>query len=119
MKPVSGRLRTAVALGALACGGDGTGPDNGGGGEVPGQVTVGDNFFRPGTTTLPRAGGGVTVSWSWAGGNQHNVTFDAGGPNSATQTSGSFSRTFTEAGNFTYICTIHGRAVMSGTVAVQ
>ena len=97
--------------------GGGTGPDNEG--EVPGQVTVGDNFFRPGTTTLTRAGAGVTVSWSWAGGNQHNVTFDAGGPNSATQTSGSFSRTFTEAGNFTYICTIHGRSVMSGTVAVQ
>ncbi len=26
---------------------------------------------------------------------------------------------YTEAGTFTYICTIHGRAVMSGTVAIQ
>ena len=103
-----------------AASGTGPGDDTNGGGNLPpSEVVVGDNFFRPGTTTLTRAGGGATVSWSWAGRNQHNVTFDAGGPNSATRTSGSFSRTFTEAGNFTYICTNHGRAVMSGTVAVQ
>ncbi len=118
MMPISRRFWSAAALGALACGGGGSSTDPGTD-PVPGQVTVGDNFFGPGTTTLTRAGGEATVIWSWTGRNQHNVTFDAGGPNSATQTAGSFSRSFTEAGNFTYICTIHGRAVMSGTVAVQ
>lgn len=47
------------------------------------------------------------------------MTFDAGPPNSTTRTSGSFTRTFDEAGRFTYYCTVHGREVMSGAVEVQ
>jgi plastocyanin len=35
-----------------------------------------------------------TVTWTWAGSNPHNVTFDAGGSNSATQTTGTFARAF-------------------------
>ena len=83
-----------------------------------GQVTVGDNFFQPATVTVIRDASGAVVRWNWSGQNPHNVTFDAGAPNSATQTSGTFSRTFTAAGSFTYFCTVHGRS-MSGTVVVQ
>lgn len=122
MRPISGWVWMAIVVLAVAgCGGgDAAAPGSGpGGGEGPGEVTIGDNFFRPASVTVTRVEGEATVSWNWTGRNQHNVTFDAGGPNSVTQTSGSFNRTFTDAGTFTYICTIHGRAVMSGTIEVQ
>lgn len=105
-------LLTATACGDDDSSGPGPGPETG-------PVTVGDNFFQPANVTVARAGGAAEVVWNWSGSNLHNVTFDAGPPNSNTQTSGSFSRTFGEAGSFTYICTVHGRAVMSGTVVVE
>lgn len=82
-------------------------------------VSVGDNFFQPTNVSVRRGAANASVTWTWSGRNPHNVTFDAGGTNSATQTEGTFSRTFTAAGTFSYICTIHGRAVMSGTVVVE
>jgi plastocyanin len=102
---------------ALACGDD----DSSGPEPEPdgGSVTVGDNFFQPATVTVVREEGTAQVVWNWTGSNPHNVTFDAGPPNSETQTSGSFSRSFQDAGAFTYFCTVHGRAVMSGTVNVE
>ncbi len=100
---------------AVACGGD----DSTSPGPETGPVTVGDNFFQPANVTVARAGGAAEVAWNWTGSNPHNVTFDAGPPNSDTQTSGSFGRSFSEAGAFTYYCTVHGRAVMSGTVNVE
>jgi len=122
------RAAWLVSLLAVACAsGDntptGTPPNGGdpGGAAPPGTaaVTIGDNFFRPAQVTLARVAGQAAVTWTWSGSDQHNVTFDAGGPNSVTQSSGTFTRTLTDAGSFTYICTIHGRAVMSGTVEVQ
>ena len=102
---------------AAACGGDDTSaPEDGADG---GSVTVADNFFQPANVTVARTGGAAQVNWTWTGSNPHNVTFDVGAPHSGTQTSGTFSRTFTEAGSFTYICTVHGRAVMSGTITVE
>lgn len=77
-------------------------------------VSVGDNFFDPTSTTIA-AGGSVT--WTWAGSANHNVTFSSGS-NSPTQTSGMFARDFPTAGSFDYLCTVHG-AAMSGTVVVQ
>ncbi len=79
-------------------------------------MNVADNSFNP--TSLP-VSVGTTVQWTWVGGNSHNVTFDDGVGNSSTQTSGTHMRQFTAAGTFTYICTIHGRAVMSGEIVVQ
>ena len=76
-------------------------------------VSVVDNAFDPGGVTIATGG---AVTWQWAGTLGHNVTF-ASGPNSVTQTEGSFSRTFGEAGQFDYQCTIHGSS-MSGTVTV-
>lgn len=104
----------AVLL-TLGCGGGDsgtpTGPTTGG----ANTVTVGNNFFSPATITVPV---GTAVTWNWAQGDvSHNVTFDDG-QHSETQSSGQFQRTFTAAGTFPYHCTIHGAAVMSGTVTV-
>jgi plastocyanin len=106
---------------AIGCGnGDSSGPSPGPGpGPAMGPVRVADNFFQPASVTVTRVDGTARVDWNWTGSNQHNVTFDAGPPNSETQASGSFSRDFSDPGSFTYICTIHGRAVMSGTVIVE
>jgi plastocyanin len=123
MKSIADWRWTLGLVLAAACGGDGSsGPNPGpepGPEPPPGGVTVRDNFYQPAAVTVTRVGGVAEVSWSWAGSNLHNVTFDAGPPNSATQTSGSFSRSFSESGAFTYFCTVHGRAVMSGTVNVD
>ena len=117
MRIMSGWVWPIGLLLAAACGDDdSSGPEPG---PESGPVTVADNFFQPASVTVARADGAAEVVWNWTGSNQHNVTFDAGPPHSETQTSGSFSRSFSEAGAFTYICTIHGRAVMSGTVTVE
>jgi plastocyanin len=97
-----------------ACGGGSdspTGPMDAGGN----TVTVGNNFFSPVDLSVAA---GTTVTWSWApGAVEHNVTFDDG-EHSATQSSGSYPRTFSAAGSYPYHCTIHGAAVMHGTVTV-
>ena len=77
-------------------------------------VSVEDNFFDPSSA---RVAVGGTVTWTWNGAFNHNVTF-ASGTNSATQASGTFVRDFPTAGSFAYSCTIHG-AAMSGTIVVE
>lgn len=67
-------------------------------------VNVDDNFFSSDDVTIATDG---TVTWTWVGSDGHNVTFDAGPPNSVTQSSGDFNRTFPSAGTFNYVCTIH------------
>ena len=79
------------------------------------SVTVGNNSFSPPDLSVAA---GTTVTWTWAAGAvEHNVTFDDG-EHSATQSSGSFPRTFSAAGTYPYHCTIHGAAAMHGTVTV-
>jgi plastocyanin len=79
------------------------------------EVTVGNNFFSPTSLTVPV---GTTVTWVWnPGGTDHNVTF-ADGTHSPNQSSGTWPRTFTTGGTFQFHCTIHGAAVMSGTITV-
>lgn len=107
-------LACAGLLTGLGCGGSGgpSGPSGGGGN----TVTVGNNFFSPASLSVSP---GTTVTWTWANGAvSHNVTFDDAGPNSPTQSSGSFQRTFASSGTYPYHCTIHGAAVMAGTVSV-
>ena len=77
------------------------------------SVDVRDNQFAAATIRLATGG---TVRWTWRGDNPHNVTF-TGGPASATQSNGTYERTFDAPGAFRYICTIHGQS-MSGTVTV-
>jgi plastocyanin len=88
-------------------------------------VTVSNNDYSPNQVSVAR---GTTVTWRWDscsgdpyGGQvctSHSVTFDDGGPSAAAQSNGSFSRTFANAGTFTYFCTSHGRTAMSGSVTV-
>lgn len=73
--------------------------------------------FSPSSVTITKGG---TVTWTNGGGTvAHNVTFTtAGAPaNVANFTSGTSSRTFNNAGTFSYQCTNHPG--MSGTVTVQ
>jgi plastocyanin len=102
-----------LAMGVLACGGyGGSGPSE----NAPsaGDVTVANDSFTPGTLSIVS---GSTVTWTWnSGGEAHNVTFDDG-IHSVDQGSGTYQRTFAQAGSFPYHCTIHGPA-MSGVVNV-
>jgi plastocyanin len=119
-----------------ACGGSGggggytTGP---GGqnpppsGQPPGStsnsILVRNNAFDPSATTV---NAGTTVTWRWDTCNEdpyggpttcvnHSVTFADGG--SATQATGSYSRTFNATGTFNYRCTQHPG--MTGQVVVR
>ena len=132
-------LSVIVALAMTSCGGSsggteptqnpgpGPGPSPGpGGGATSASVTVGNNNYSPSQVSLARGG---TVTWTWNSctgdpyGTQtcvsHSVTFDDGGPSAPPKEDGSFARTFPNAGTFTYYCTTHGRAAMSGSVVVQ
>ena len=125
----------AVALAACGSSGGTAPPSNnnpgggggGGGSGVAPSVTVSNNTFSPDRVTVTRGG---SVTWRWDscsgdvyGGGEtcvaHSVTFDDGSASAAPQSSGSFVRSFDTAGTFTYYCTAHGRASMSGSVVVQ
>jgi plastocyanin len=77
------------------------------------EVSVVDNSFDPEAVTLATGG---TVTWTWGGTVDHNVTFSSG-PSSPSQTTGTFERTFNDTGVFDYQCSIHGSS-MSGTITV-
>lgn len=113
-----------VAVVILACGGGDpptTGGSGGGGGTGGGtcagtttSVSVNDDNFNPSCT---RVAVGATVTWTWAGSSEHNVTFtntQLGA--SQTQSSGEFQKSFPNAGTFTYSCTRHPG--MDGSVVV-
>jgi plastocyanin len=113
-------VMVAAAL-VLGCSSDGgTGPCGRGGTAT--SVGVCDNFFAPASSPITA---GAAVTWTWRGGNGHNVTFEDGQGSSATQTSGTHSRPFSAAGTFRYRCTIHssgfdpGPGQMAGSVTVQ
>jgi len=79
-------------------------------------VTVSDNVFLPNSTV---AAVGSRVTWQWQGTLQHSVIFDNNDPGSQLQAAGTFDRTFTTAGSFTYHCEIHGNMGMTGVVTVS
>jgi plastocyanin len=126
----------SVALAALAlaaCGSSGgtepPPPPPTGGLPVAGTgvtVTVSNNDYSPDAVSVSA---GTTVTWRWDSctgdgyGGQvcafHSVTFDDGGPSASAKNDGSFARIFATPGTFTYYCTSHGRAAMSGSVVVQ
>lgn len=108
-----------VAAVALACSSDSTGAGSCGSGGNATSVRVCDNFFAPAASPIVM---GNTVTWTWGGANQHNVTFEDGQGSSATQTSGTHTRTFSGTGTFRYRCTIHStefNSGMHGSVSVQ
>jgi len=115
-------LRALAVASLAACGGGGgsdttTGPNgNGGGGGNSSAVTVGNNFFSPASMSVATGG---TVTWTWAAGDTlHQIAFVDNAPGSAKQSTGTFQRTFSTAGTYNYFCTVHGAALMSGTITV-
>ncbi|MGH7674386.1 MAG: cupredoxin domain-containing protein [Gemmatimonadales bacterium] len=89
----------------------------GGTGTAPSAVGVFDNIFEPRDVTITRSG---QIRWTWRGNGsiEHSVTFDDGSQSQNPKRTGTFTRRFTDAGIFTYYCTVHGRDVMSGKVSV-
>ena len=78
------------------------------------SVTIGDFFFRPGAVTVHT---GDTITWRNTGQAPHNATADDGSFSTPTLNQGqSASHTFSSAGTFSYICTIHPN--MKATVRV-
>ncbi len=79
-----------------------------------GGVTIADNSFTPATLTVTV---GSTVTWANSGALPHTVTDAAGSFDSGILLAAeTYSRTFTTAGTFAYLCTIHPE--MTGTVTV-
>jgi plastocyanin len=75
--------------------------------------------FDPSDVIIAESG---TVTWTWNGAVQHNVTWVSGGfMDSPTQASGTHQVTFPSTGTFGYYCTIHGTPTtgMRGTVDVR
>lgn len=106
----------ALALALAACGTEddtdaASQPDDAAdGGEA--AVDIVDNAFEPAQLEVAV---GESVSWENVGDVAHTVTFDD--EDSGDLDSGeSYSRTFEEAGEFEYVCTIH--PTMEATITV-
>ena len=109
----AGRLLAAATLAVLGCGGD-DGPSEPTDGDGAATVTVSNNVFTPSSVTVPV---NSTVTWQWnSGGTAHNVTF-ADQVKSDNLASGTYARTFTAAGTYSYACTLHPPS-MVGVVTV-
>jgi plastocyanin len=90
------------------------GPGGGAHAAASASVTMGDFFFSPASVTVAV---GDTVSWRNTGEAPHNATADDGSFSTPDLNKGqSASHTFSQAGTFSYICTIHPQ--MKGTVRV-
>src|SRR5690242_15721579 len=68
------------------------------------------------TTSTLHIAKGDTVRWSWSGSVPHNVT--GPGFKSKTATKVTFSRTFTKAGTFKVVCTLHQALGQKMTIVV-
>ena len=81
------------------------------------KVAMVDNRFQPGAQTLPV---GTTVAWFNNGANVHTVSSLAGSFESGSVPPGqAFTHTFTEPGQYQYLCRQHLLNGMSGTIVVQ
>jgi plastocyanin len=125
------QVYTTVAIACLfGCGGSGggtTGPLNN---TLPpaNGISVENNLFSPAAKTVTT---GTAVVWAWnsctdnggySGGQTcvtHDIVFDDGATSSGPMSQGTFTRTFATAGTYNYHCSIHGAAVMSGSITVQ
>jgi plastocyanin len=76
------------------------------------EVEVFDNRFEPAVISIEP---GDTVTWTWQGQAPHDVVGD--GFESDVQTTGTFTHTFDEGGEYDYVCRIHPG--MEGLVVVE
>jgi hypothetical protein len=105
----------------FGCGGSSNPGGPGNGGTLPpppppvqtNAVSVLDSRFQPEQAAI---GAGITVTWTWGGALQHNVTFEDGQGSSTTKMSGTHDRAFPGTGTFRYRCTIHSTSFTSGMV---
>ena len=119
----------SLLLAVAGCGGDsgtnndgntgGTGGTGGGARVTTTDVTVGNDFFSPANIQVSP---GASVTWTWAGGRDHNVTFAAANNtiSSSTQSSGTHvaAMPMMPIADYEYLCTIHP-TTMQGSVTVQ
>jgi plastocyanin len=110
--PVFAGVMAAACSGATESGG--TGPP----GPPPPPVSTNavdviDNRFNPADASAAQ---GSTVTWTWRGTDEHNVTFEGGQGSSATKTTGTHQRSFSAGGTFRYRCTIHSSSFDAGMV---
>ena len=108
------RKLAGTAIAALAAVAVATVPAHAGSSKT---VAVKNNSFAPGTVSVKK---GDKVVWKWTqGGVAHNVTPANGNPGSATSSKKgfTFTKAFTKAGTFKYVCTIHSS--MKSTVKVS
>ncbi len=80
-------------------------------------VAVKNNSFSPSSVNIKKGG---KVSWKWTqGGVAHNVTPAAGGSGSRTtsQKGYTFTKKFSKAGTFRYVCTLHSSMKMTVKVS--
>ncbi len=78
------------------------------------EVQMSTSSFMPQTLTVPL---GTTVRWVNSSSVNHTVTINDELFDEAVSPAEAFSYTFSTAGTYNYICTIH--AGMSGTIVVQ
>jgi plastocyanin len=122
-----GKRRGLTSLGAaLVVAACGSSPTDGGNPLQPpagppvsaATITIVDNAFGPQTVKVTNGG---TVTWVWNGSNQHNVRWGTGPVmpmGSPTQATGApFELTFTQAGTYEFVCSIHQG--MQGAVFVE
>lgn len=113
MYSISALVAAAVAAGCIACGSSGPSGNNGGDGDI--EATAGLQFL-PAQLTVTA---GSSVAWEF-GPVAHTVVFEAvaGRPTDITSATANqiIARTFSTAGTFPYVCTIHPG--MTGTVIV-
>lgn len=111
--PLLAAVAMALTLAACGAGDDAASPDETAG-DADGGATVEiiDNDFAPSDIEV---GAGDAVEWENTGDVDHTVTFDD--DDSGDLAPGdTHSRTFEEAGDFAYVCTIH--PAMEATVTV-
>lgn len=101
--PPGGESPSAPAGGGVACGGS-----------VGAPVAIADFAYNPASANVAVGG---SLTWANADSAPHTVTFDSGPDCGRMGTGGTVSATFSSAGTFTYLCTIH--PTMKGTVVVQ
>ncbi len=81
------------------------------------NILVNDDFFSPTNVTIHP---GDSVRWTWVGSFSHTSTSTGSLWDSGLHSNGfNFTNTFSSAGTFPYVCTLHAAIGMRGWVVVQ